>query len=613
MADLEKKLGFLDVFCIASGAMISSGIFILPGLAFSKVGPAVFLAYLFAGILALIGIFSIIELATAMPKAGGDYYFINRSMGPLTGTVSGFLSWFALILKSAFAIFGLAELVYLLTGLPAFPVAAVITAIFTGLNLYGVNEAAKLEVILVIGLLLLMGVFIVTGFSSVEVSRFDPFIKKDGNFNTIIATAGFVFISFGGLLNAASISEEVSNPVKNIPLAMIASIGVVTVIYTLMLVVAVGILPATELKGSLTPIADAGRITLGTPGYIIITIAAALAFVTTANAGIMAASRYPLALSRDGLAPGFLGRLRGRSGMPLNAILITGLLIILSLLMKLEMLVKAASTVILTSYVLSNLAVIILRESRIQSYRPGFKTPFYPWLQIGGIIIFGCLIVELGTQAIEISLGMLAISLIIFLFYGHKTKSEYALLHLIERITNRRLTSRNLENELREIIRSRDEVIEDDFDKLVKKASVMDIEEGPMELNDFFRKIAENYAREMKLDQKEFFDMLKEREAESSTALTPMVAVPHLIAEGEKLFKILIVRCRQGVKFSPQNENIKAIFVIAGTRDMRNHHLKTLAAIAQIIQSKQFEERWLEAKGGEQLRDILLLGKRKRS
>jgi len=77
---LKKGLGFFGVFSIATGAMISSGIFILPGLAFARTGPAVLISYFLAGILALIGIFSVIELSTAMPKAGGDYYFINRSL-----------------------------------------------------------------------------------------------------------------------------------------------------------------------------------------------------------------------------------------------------------------------------------------------------------------------------------------------------------------------------------------------------------------------------------------------------------------------------------------------------------------------------------------------------
>lgn len=97
---LNKTLGLADVFSISAGAMISSGIFILPGLAFAKIGPAVFLAYALAGVCALIGTLATIELATAMPLAGGIYFYTGRSMGPLAGTVSGLLNWSAIDRKS---------------------------------------------------------------------------------------------------------------------------------------------------------------------------------------------------------------------------------------------------------------------------------------------------------------------------------------------------------------------------------------------------------------------------------------------------------------------------------------------------------------------------------
>jgi len=113
-SSLRKELGLLDVFCIASGAMISSGIFILPGIAFSHTGPSVFISYFLAGVVALTGALSIAELSSAMPKSGGDYFFINRSLGPAIGTISGLMSWFALSLKTAFAVIGISEIALVL-------------------------------------------------------------------------------------------------------------------------------------------------------------------------------------------------------------------------------------------------------------------------------------------------------------------------------------------------------------------------------------------------------------------------------------------------------------------------------------------------------------------
>ncbi|MCK4339882.1 MAG: amino acid permease, partial [Candidatus Cloacimonetes bacterium] len=104
---LKKQLGLLEVFCIAAGAMISSGLFVLPGIAFAKCGPSVIVAYLIAGIIFIPSLLSKAELGTAMPKAGGSYFFIERSMGPAAGTLGGLASWFSLALKSAFALIGI--------------------------------------------------------------------------------------------------------------------------------------------------------------------------------------------------------------------------------------------------------------------------------------------------------------------------------------------------------------------------------------------------------------------------------------------------------------------------------------------------------------------------
>ncbi len=102
-----------------------------------------------------------------------------------------------------------------------------------------------------------------------------------------------------------------------------------------------------------------------------------------------------------------------------------------------------------------------------------------------------------------------------------------------------------------------------------------------------------------------------EREEQGSCVLTPFVAIPHIIVDGEKLFKILLVRSREGISFEDDN-SVKAFFVIAGSRDMRNLHLKALAAIAHVVQHPEFEKRWSTAKNEDQLKDILLLSERVR-
>ncbi|HUV38065.1 MAG TPA: amino acid permease, partial [Planctomycetota bacterium] len=112
--ELRRDLGLVHIFCIASGAMISSGLFILPGLAYAKAGPAVIVCYFLAGLLSIPGMLSIAEMATAMPKAGADCFTVIRSLGPGMGTVAGLLSWFSLSMKSAFALVGMSIFTILL-------------------------------------------------------------------------------------------------------------------------------------------------------------------------------------------------------------------------------------------------------------------------------------------------------------------------------------------------------------------------------------------------------------------------------------------------------------------------------------------------------------------
>ena len=608
---LKKSLNGLDVFCIASGAMISSGIFVLPGIAFEAIGPAVFLAYMLAGILALMGALAIIELSTAMPRSGGDYYYIERSLGPLAGTISGCLSWFALSLKTAFALFGLAEVVYITLGFNVTLCGILATIFFVVINIIGAKAAAILEVIMVIGLMLLLGLFIFGGASHISVSHFEPFFNAGTNKTAIFAVVGMVFISFGGLLKVSSMSEEVKKPRRNLPLGMLTSIVVVTVLYVLVLIVVVGVLPAEQLRTSLTPLADAAKMHYGSIGYYLITAGALLAFITTANAGIMAASRYPLALSRDKLMPKIFSRVNARSKTPVVSICFTGCFIILALQLELIVLVKVASTAILLSYVLTNLAVIILRESQIQNYRPSFKMPLYPWLPFINVVVFVFLIVELGFKAVEVSLAIIAVALFMYLFFGRKISRESALMHLIGRITNKRLDTHGLENELSEILRQRDELVKDDFDVLVEEAPVIILDKA-MTADELFHEIAEKLADELNMKPAKMFDFLQEREEESSTAISPMVAIPHIIVDSKNCFKLFLLKSEEGIDFGNNYDEVKAIFVLAGSRDQRHRHLKTLAAIAQLVQHRKFETLWQKARTKEQLRDVLLLGQRKR-
>lgn len=605
---LKKELRLLDVFCIASGSMISSGLFILPGLAQALSGPSVFIAYLIAGLLAATGMLSQAELVSAMPKAGGTYFHSTRSMGPLVGTVDGILTWVSLSLKSAFALVGMAILARLFINFNIHFLSIMLCLVFIGLNLVGLKEASRFQIFLVLILFAILVLYIFNGIPAVDVRRFHPFTPH--GISSLFGTAGFVFISYGGLLKISSIAEEVQDSGKILPRAMILSLLTVTALYMLVVMVTTGILPAERVEGSLFPLIDGAGEILGLPGTIIMGIGATLAFIATANAGIMSASRFPLALSRDGLVPSVLGHINQRFGTPHISVITTGLFMILALFLKIDLLVKVTSTILIITYVLSCLSIILLRESRLQNYQPIFKAPFYPVLQIVGLLGFGYLIYSMGRPALLSSLAFILFGVAVYWFYGRNAvKGEYALLHLIERLTSMDLTKNLLESELKEIIRERDDIIQDRFDSIIEDCQVIDYN-ASLTTIELFQNVADKIAVSLNLDADELTRQLLERESESSTAITPHLAIPHLIIDGKETFDILLVRNRQGIYFSENSPAVEAVLFLFGSKDERNFHLKALSSIAQIIQESGFLEKWRNAKNAQSLRDIFLLGKR---
>jgi amino acid transporter/mannitol/fructose-specific phosphotransferase system IIA component (Ntr-type) len=608
---LKKELGFLDVFSIASGAMISSGLFILPGLAHARAGTAVVFSYLLAGLLSLPGMLSLIEMTTAMPKAGGDCFAVIRSMGPGVGTVAGLLSWFSLSMKSSFALVGISVFTALIAPINVHITAVGFCLIFLVINLIGVKEAGRTQVFLVLALLALMSIYVIWGVPAVEPRRFVPLAPR--GFGAVLSTSGFVFVSYAGLLKVASIAEEIKDPGTHIPRGMIVSIIVVSVFYTLMVLVTAGVLDPARLHESLTPISDGASAFLGPWGMVAMSVAAIVAFLTTANAGIMTSARSLVPLSRDGLLPGVFGRINDRFGTPHVSLLVTGFFVIFTVFLKLQVLVEAASTVLILTNILACVSLVILRESRVQNYQPTFRSPLYPWLQALGIGGLGLLIVEMGLEAYLITVGLAAAGTLLFLLYGRtRGKREYALLHLIEKVTAKELTTHSLESELREIIRERDRIEKDRFDHVLENCPVLDIDRG-LNAGEFFSLAADAMAERLGVDRDLLFERFMEREQESSTAITKSIAIPHIIIDGERTFDLLIARSREGVYFSEESPRVHTVFVLAGTKDDRNFHLVSLAAIAQIVSEHGFENRWMSAKSGESLRDIILLGKRMRT
>jgi amino acid transporter/mannitol/fructose-specific phosphotransferase system IIA component (Ntr-type) len=618
--ELKKQLGLIEVFAIASGAMISSGLFVLPAIAYAKAGPAVIFSYLLASILIIPSLLCQAELASAMPRAGGMYLYVERSLGTIPGLFTGLADWFSLALKSAFAIVGIAIFIefivlYLFgTGLTSWQLKAVSVIsclFFAGLNITSVKHTSKFQVLLVISLLLILTAFVLLGTGKIDIVRYQGFFDK--GWLQILATSGLIFVSFGGLNKVVNVAEEVRNPSKNIPLGMLLAWFIVSVFYIAVVAVTVGTVDGAQLSVNLMPISLAASKFIPFVGFGLLGIAAFAAFTSTANAGILTASRSPMAMSRDTLLPSVFCKISKKFKTPyISIMLTTGFMVIAIVFLDVETLAKTASTLLIVLYILGNISLVVMRESKIQSYRPEFKSPLHSSVHFFIIIVYALLIIDMGKM--PLLTGVVFISLSIawyYLYTPRQANRASAIMHIVERVTDKELSTITLEDELRDILLERDEVTEDRFDRLIKQCEILDIKQAEP-ADKIFRKASEILSSRLDINESIVFEKFKQRETEGSTVIEPGLAIPHIVVEGEKKFDMLLVRASEGINFPNVQQPVRIMFILAGSKDERNYHLRALMAIAQITREKGFAERWLEARNTASIRNLLLLSRRKR-
>ncbi|WP_327052674.1 amino acid permease [Halomicrococcus gelatinilyticus] len=398
MKELERDLGLPSVLAISIGAMIGSGIFILPALALEVAGPAVILAYLLAGVLVVPAALSKSEMATAMPEAGGTYIYIERGMGPLLGTIAGVGTWFSLSFKGALALVGGVPYLLLLFDLPLKPVALGLATVLILVNLFGAKQTGRLQLAIVVVMLAALGWFAAGSAPGIRSANYVDFF--DDGVGGLLAATGLVFVSYAGVTKVASVAEEVEKPGRNIPRGILGSLAFTTALYVGIVAVLVGITDPGSVAGSRTPVAVAAEVTLGQAGVIAVIVAAILALVSTANAGILSSSRYPFAMSRDRLAPPSLSTVSDRFGTPVASITLTGavLLALIAFVPILEI-AKLASAFQIMVFALINLAVVAFREGGTE-YDPEFTSPLYPWMQVFGAVTGVLLLTQMGTIAL---------------------------------------------------------------------------------------------------------------------------------------------------------------------------------------------------------------------
>ena len=611
---LKKNLTLFDVYAMSTGAMFSSGLFLLPGIAASYTGNSVWLAYFVAGFLILPAMYCMAELSTAMPKAGGTYYFLDRSMGPLMGTIGGLGSWIAVVFKSAFALVGMGAYLGIYLDIDFRITAILLTLAFGAVNIFGAKETTLLQRILVTTLVVILVGFCVLGFKYTGfVNVFSPQSGDGAFFKSgivgFVSTIGLVFVSYAGLTKVASVAEEVQNPDRNIPLGMTLSLITATVIYTLGTLILIKILEPQALYDSLTPIADAGRVFLGNwsadLGVILIVVAAIAAFASTGNAGIMSASRYPYAMAKDKLVPQKLSGI-GKFGTPTIAIIVTVFaMIAVLLLFDVASVAKLASAFQLLLFGLVCIAVIVMREARIDSYKPGFRSPFYPWLPILGILISFWLIIEMGILSIAFT-GMVTIGCVLwYYFYGsRRTQRRGAIFHVHERLGQQRYEG--LERELMTIIHDRTQAENLSYEAVIARSVMMDFRYGKYDMAQLHEIMDEKAVENFGLPT----GIIAEHFAEDKMALRPInsgVYIAYQSADDIEQPELYVMRFgpRARIDIGQAGDAHTLMFLLAPSKPV-GLDLRIAGHLAEVVQSDHFETRWLGAKTDKDMNEVLM-------
>lgn len=403
--------------------MLGSGIFVLPGIAAAKTGSSIWLAYLLAAVCILPAALSKSELATAMPSSGGTYVYIERTFGPIFGTVAGIGLWLSLLLKSSFALVGfgayLTVLVNIGQGFTRY-VALIFLLVILFLNIFGVKKVGKVQLIIVTISLLSLSAILIFGLPKVDDTLLQPFLL-DGNIG-LASTVAFVYISYAGVTKIAAIAGEIKNPNVNLPRAMMLSLIIMSLIYISVAFTLVGNIPMAELKTDIKPIHTIANLLGGTyVGYIAAAVGV-ITLVSMANSGVLAASRFPFAMAIDKLLPEFMSKIHAKYLTPVVTIIMTCVVMaVVILFLDVEKIAKLASAFMVMMFISVNACVIILRETATQWYNPPYKSPFYPFIQLFGIISGIILLILLGLLPLTAILIITILGFFIYLKFGKKT------------------------------------------------------------------------------------------------------------------------------------------------------------------------------------------------
>ena len=433
--ELKRAVGPLSLTALGVGAIVGTGIFVVVGEGLAAAGPAVILSFVLAAVVCLFSALSYAELASSIPVSGSAYTYAYATLGEVVAWVIGWdlileygvsvaaiaVGWGGIFNAFLDTAFGVALPERLTTSLDEGGInipAVVIVLLITLLLMRGVKETANLNTVMVFIKLGVLAMFVGLAFTAFNADNLQPFAPQGSG--GVLTAAALIFFAYIGFDAVATGSEEAKNPKRDLPIAIIGSLVVCTIIYVLVSVAAVGALPAAQLAESDAPLSEALEEGAGLPWAATLTSFGALIAITSVLLVILyGQTRIFFAMARDGLVPESWATVNARTGTPSKLTLGFGIFAaIVAAVLPLGAIVEMVNIGTLFAFILVNIGVMVLRRTRPDMDRP-FKVPIpYIWCPIG-VVLCLYLITGLPLATYIRFVGWLALGLVIYLIYGY--------------------------------------------------------------------------------------------------------------------------------------------------------------------------------------------------
>ena len=416
---LDRTLGMYSALMISIGTMIGSAIFVLAGTSYATAGPGASLAIFLAGIAAVFTGLSFAELVTVVPKAGGGYVYVKEATGNnIIGFICGWGFWLGYAMSCGLFALGFGNFInYIFPFIPQMAAAYVLVVYVMFTNIKGTKSSGALQNVITTVLIALLLLYVLVGVFHMDLSYQKPFTPHgiSGVFNAM----GFLYMTYIGYGLITTASEEVIEPEKTIPKAILISIAAVIFIKTTVFFVGCGVLPWTQLLPEVTstPLIDTAVHMGGAIGGYLFAFAGILATLSSINTAVMASSRTSFAMARDQRLPSLFKAINKTTKTPIFSIVVSSIIVVIAVSIRdLEHISTVTSIFSLTGYSLVNVALIIFRKKKPELERK-FRVPLFPLTPILGIGLNLFLIVNLAISdrpALIIAVSVIGVGILYY-------------------------------------------------------------------------------------------------------------------------------------------------------------------------------------------------------